>query len=149
MLLSRTPQPAIDIGMVETNKTGGMSKRTCAKLIGAATALVQHHAAMMVSKWITIEQAMITTIEGAELHSVIAAREAADRCRVNIHRSKNCRYRMPMTKNKNVPATTPNPMASKTARAIGSRMSSNVQGRQAITSDASANTPTIRSINTE
>ena len=38
-----------------------MRNRTCGKLTGAATALTQHHAAEMVSKWIATEHAM--TIE--------------------------------------------------------------------------------------
>jgi hypothetical protein len=45
VLLSRTPQPAIDTGMLEIKITGGIRNRTCSKLTGAATALTQHHAA--------------------------------------------------------------------------------------------------------
>ena len=58
MLLSRTPQPAIEIGMVEISSTGGRRIRTCTKLTGAAMAMMQHHAETIVSKWITIEHAM-------------------------------------------------------------------------------------------
>ena len=50
MLLSRTPQPAIDMGTVAINSTGGISKRTCANPTGAATALAQHQAALMVNR---------------------------------------------------------------------------------------------------
>ena len=49
MLLSRTPQPAIDTGMVEIISTGGKSIRTCSKLTGAAIALTQHHAETIIS----------------------------------------------------------------------------------------------------
>src|SRR5262249_32959093 len=38
VLLSRTPQPAIDTGTLEIKITGGIRNRTCAKLTGAATA---------------------------------------------------------------------------------------------------------------
>lgn len=57
MALSRTPHPAIDIGTVATRSTGGMRKRTWAKLTGAATAMTQLQAAAMVNKWIATEQA--------------------------------------------------------------------------------------------
>src|SRR5262245_6647617 len=50
MLLSRTPHPAIDIGMVETNKTGGKRINTCARLTGATIAIMQHHAEIIVIK---------------------------------------------------------------------------------------------------
>src|SRR4029078_7493907 len=50
MPLSRTPHPAIDIGTVALNSTGGIRKRTCANPTGTATALAQHQAALIVKK---------------------------------------------------------------------------------------------------
>src|SRR5262249_61651609 len=44
MLLSRTPHPAIDIGMVETNRTGGKRINNCARLTGAAVTPIHNHA---------------------------------------------------------------------------------------------------------
>src|SRR5450756_1779676 len=119
-LLSRIPQPAIDTGTVAIKSTGGMRKRTCAKLTGAATALTQHHAAATVSKWIATEHAMTIAADRWELQSVAVIREAADKCRVSIHRSSHCRNRAPISTNINAPVTAPNPIANRTARAIES-----------------------------
>src|SRR5262249_14538787 len=50
MVVSRTPHPAIDIGMVATSNTGGRRNSTCARLTGAAIAFMQHHAETIVIK---------------------------------------------------------------------------------------------------
>jgi len=77
MLLSRTPQPAIDIGTVAINSTGGIRKRTCANPTGAATALTQHQAALIVNRWIMLEHPITIAADRSERHVFTAASAAA------------------------------------------------------------------------
>ena len=57
MALSRTPQPAIEIGTADTKMTGSTRNNACAKLRGAATALAAHQAASTLSRWMSIDSA--------------------------------------------------------------------------------------------
>jgi len=56
--VSRTPQPAIEIGAVEISMIGGMSRSELKKLNGAPTAWASHQAMAAVSNWLASESAM-------------------------------------------------------------------------------------------